>query len=480
MTRSSSTAPGMFRHQRLAVERWLAQPALGLALQPGLGKSRIVLEGISLLFEAGRWLVVAPKRVATTVWPAENERWGLRLPMRVLTAQDFDLHAPRSLQEPPGAPQGRQLDFRDLKATRAHLRALIASHRVIVVTWDWVFWLAAALGERPHFDGLVLDEGWYAKTKGTKRFQAARRLAAGAGYKTVLNGTPVTNGWEDVWSQSYLLDGGTQFGRTLGDFRQQFLRPVAGPGGRVMKWADPSKSQELELRARFPRLWMAMRAEDWVTLPELMPVNDILVELEPEHWKLATQLMRAALADLPDGAQMLPPSVAAGLNKAIQVCQGRVYGDSGGVVDVHRNKADALAELVDSLEGGVLLFYQFRHDVDSLKAALGTRVAFIDERDAVHAWEAGKKKVLAAHPASMAVGLNLQTAGNNIVWFGATWDLFLWEQGIKRVHRLGNEHPAVFVHRILTRHPVEQRQVDALDGKLGILEAVMKLKEIVE
>jgi hypothetical protein len=477
MTSSSSTV--LYPHQRLALERWLDQPRLGLALQPGLGKTRTVLECIKLAWELPRWLVVAPKRVALTVWRQENLKWGVLPPesVRLLTAEDFSLHAPT--QKPPEAPQGwqpRELLFRDLKATRTHLRALITSHRVLVVTWDWVFWLAAALGDRPHFDGLVMDESHYVKTKGSKRFQAARRLAPGCVFRAALNGTPLTQGWEDTWSQSYLLDEGVTFGRTLGDFRQRFLRPVTGPGGRVIDWRDPSPSQRAELETLFPQLWMAMRAEDWVSLPDLI-VNDVWVELEQPDWAVASALMRAALAMLPSGAAMLPVSVAAGLNKALQVCQGAAYTDlSGSTEKFHDKKSDALKDLVAEIDGGVIIFYQFRHDKEAIVRALGAGVAFMEDAGAQAQWEAGGVKCLASHPASMAVGLNLQGAGNNVVWYGLTWDLWLYEQGIKRMHRLGQAAPSVIVHRLMTRHPVERLQLDALERKGALLNLVMNLK----
>jgi len=168
--------------------------------------------------------------------------------------------------------------------------------------------------------------------------------------------------------------------------------------------------------------------------------------------------------------------VAAGLNKALQVCNGSMYETDRSVVGVHTLKIEALEELVREIEGGVVLFYQFRHDMDGIQHALGGEVRFIEQAGALEDWNAGKFQVLAAHPASMATGLNLQSRGNTIIWFGLTWDLWFYLQGNARVRRLGNAHPSVVVHRILTNHPVERRQVAVVEGKAALADAIQRLK----
>jgi SNF2 family DNA or RNA helicase len=461
MTSTPSGAP-LRRNQELAIERWLEQPQLSLGLEMGLGKTRSVLEALRLLVEVRHALVVAPKRVVGE-WLAENQRWGCLPPasLRALTFDDLNL------KRVNGA-----LDFRDIKATRQHLRGLIDAHRLILVSWDALFWLAAALGPKPCFDCVVFDEASYAKSKHSNRFQAARRLAAGAKFRVCLDGTPGANGWEDVWAPSYLLDGGALLGRTLTAFREQYMRPIHGPGGRVIKWAEPSARQEAELKAKLPELWLMMRAKDWAGMPDLI-VNDVYVDMPPEAQSLADALGDAALATLPSGAKSLPANVAAGLSKAAQVCNGAVYDADRKVERVHDLKLEALDDILRSTDRGVLLFYQFIHDRDRLVERLGNRCCRIDERAA---WEAGECKVLIAHPQEAAVGLNLQKAGHTVVWFGVTYNAWLYKQGNARVHRVGNESPTVVIHRILARHWVETSMLAALEGKCDLIETIMQLK----
>jgi len=453
------------RNQVLAIERWLEQPQLGLGLEMGLGKTRSILEALRLLFEIRHALVAAPKRVVGE-WREENRKWGCLPQAQVAEITFEDLN----LKRVNGA-----LDFRDIKETRQHLRALIAAHRLVLTSWDALFWVAAALGPRPHFDCVILDEASYAKSKHSNRFQAARRLAAGANYRACLDGTPGANGWEDVWAPSYLLDEGKLLGRTLTAFREQFMRPIMGPNGRVIDWGNPTAAQEAELRRRLPQLWLMMQAKDWADMPELI-VNDVYVDLQPEHARLATQLERAALALMPSGAKALSANVAAGLSKAAQVCNGAVYDDKRNVEHIHDLKLEALDEIIAQTDRGILLFYEFQHDKARLRAHLGARAAFMSDKGGRESWEAGDRKVLCAHPQEAAVGLNLQKAGHTVVWFGVTYNAWLYRQGNARVHRVGNESPTVVIHRILTRHRVEKLQTDALDGKCDLIDAIMQLK----
>src|SRR5690606_31992415 len=65
-------------YQKRAVKWLLEHAGAGLFLDPGLGKTSITLAALKLLKKqklSGRSLVIAPLRVAYSVWPAEVEQW---------------------------------------------------------------------------------------------------------------------------------------------------------------------------------------------------------------------------------------------------------------------------------------------------------------------------------------------------------------------------------------------------------------------
>lgn len=364
--------------------------------------------------------------------------------------------------------------FRDVAAARARIRKIVQLHRIILVSWSAVHWLAWALSDRHWFDAVVLDESGYAGNRTTRRWQVARALCKHAGCVWALNGTPMTGKPESVFGQSWLIDQGATFGRTLGDFRQRFLRPSRfGPQGRVLDWGDPTPAQQAEMQGCFERLWIPVRAKDWLQLPDLI-VNDVFVDLQEQHWRAVSALVRGALAQV-GGASVLPASAGAGVAKAAQLCGGDLYDDAGESSHLHDEKLDAVEELVEQADGGVLLFWLYKNHEASLRKRLGRALVGIDEPDAVARWARGEVKVLGAHPEKVAVGLNLQHGGSTQIWFGPTYSSFWWEQGVARTQRQGQEAPSVIVHRVMTRHPFERGIVDVCEGKLSLLEALMSV-----
>ena len=69
------------------------------------------------------------------------------------------------------------------------------------------------------------------------------------------------------------------------------------------------------------------------------------------------------------------------------------------------------------------------------------------------------------HPASAGHGLNLQSGGNVIVWFGITWSLELYQQTIARLWRQGQASGTVTVIHIITAGTVDERILKALEAK---------------
>jgi SNF2 family DNA or RNA helicase len=91
----------------------------------------------------------------------------------------------------------------------------------------------------------------------------------------------------------------------------------------------------------------------------------------------------------------------------------------------------------------------------------------------LEAWNEGKVRALVAHPAAVGFGLNLQTGGRHVIFFGLPWSLEQYQQSIARLHRQGQEMP-VIVHRLLVMSSMDERVRTALDGKSDGQRALMK------
>ncbi|HAR6460439.1 TPA: DEAD/DEAH box helicase, partial [Staphylococcus pseudintermedius] len=140
---------------------------------------------------------------------------------------------------------------------------------------------------------------------------------------------------------------------------------------------------------------------------------------------------------------------------------------------IHDKKLDKLEEIVEESQGQpILLFYNFKHDKERILERFDD-VLTLDDDGYKDKWNAGKVKILLAHPASAGHGLNLQQGGHIIVWFGLTWSLELYQQANARLYRQGQQHTTI-IHHIMTDNTIEQRVYKALQNKELTQDELMK------
>ncbi len=66
------------------------------------------------------------------------------------------------------------------------------------------------------------------------------------------------------------------------------------------------------------------------------------------------------------------------------------------------------------------------------------------------------------HPASAGHGLNLQSGGSTLIWFGLTWSLELYQQTNARLWRQGQTAATVVIHHIITKGTIEHETLPTL------------------
>jgi SNF2 family DNA or RNA helicase len=152
-------------------------------------------------------------------------------------------------------------------------------------------------------------------------------------------------------------------------------------------------------------------------------------------------------------------------NKLMQFANGSMYNEQGEVIPVHKEKLDALDELIERADGdNVLIFYGFRFDLEEIRKRHPDAIVLNEAENAVSLWNEGKITKLLAHPASCAHGLNLQYGGHIAIWFGLTWSLELWLQANARLPRPG-QTKIVSIYQILARGTVDERALSVLADK---------------
>lgn len=402
-------------------------------------------------FEATRVLVVAPLRVAQSVWATEAAKWDHLRELCVI---------------------------RVLGSAVQREAALAQSADVYVINRENLPWLATRYTpDIWPFDMVVLDELSSFKSHRAERFKALRRMRPGIRRVVGLTGTPAPNGLLDLWAQVYLLDRGQRLGRTLGGYRERYFNPGKRNGHVVYDWTSKPEAPA-KIYGLLEDLCVSMKGEDYLELPPRMDLT-VPVALEPAAEAAYREMEKEAVLALGDS---LITATTAGVvaGKLLQLANGAVYDEDRKAQVVHDAKLRALAELVEAANGkSVLVYYAFQHDLRRIQKALsGYQVRVLGQGDteaAIAHWNRGETQVLLAHPDSAGHGLNLQEGGCTVIWFGLTWSLEKYQQANARLYRQGQTRPVTIYH-ILARDTIDERVMRALGqkeaGQNDLMEAV--------
>lgn len=426
-------------YQKRAIKFLLERGAAGLFLEPGLGKTSITLAAFKVLKEKGlvkRMLVIAPLRVAYNVWPAEIQKWAEFDGLRYVV-----LHG-------------------DDKADGLTLDA-----DVFIINPEGLQWLmSGGRYAKLKADVLCIDELSKFKHTNTQRFKLLKPALRTFRRKWGLTGTPASNGLMDLFGQCYVLDEGAALGRFITHFRNEYFTQYGD-----YDWIPKAGAFERALDKLRP-LALHMAAEDYLDLPELV-AQTIKVKL-PKAARAAYDQMEDQFFFALNDIEVSAVSKAASGIKCRQIANGAAYDDSGQPLQLHDAKLDALAELLEELNGApALVLYEFNHDRQRILEKypgtpyIGGGISQKQAEAYIMEFNAGKLPMLLAHPASAGHGLNLQRVSNHVIWFGIPWDLELYDQAIGRVHRQGNPNSHVFVHHIVAEDTLDEKVLKVLRQK---------------
>ena len=406
-------------------------------LECGLGKSVITLTAIKNLMargEVNRVLVVAPLRVGKTTWPEEIGKWDHLAGLTYAVA---------------------------IGNVAERLSALKAKADITIINRENVEWLIDKSGVAFDYDMLVIDELSSFKSFKAKRFKALLKVRPNITRVVGLTGTPSSNGLMDLWAEFRLLDLGERLGRYITRYRLAYFTPDKRNAQVVFSY-KPLPGAEERIYDKIDDITISMRAADYLKLPSLV-MNSVIVEMGDKEKEIYDSLCDDMVVSL--GNNEIDAVNAASLsNKLLQMANGAVYGDEHSVHQIHDEKLNALEDLIESANGKpVLVAYWFKHDLARIKA----KFPFVREikTDAdIRAWNRGEIEVGIIHPASAGHGLNLQTGGSTLIWFGLTWSLELYQQTNARLYRQGQKNTVV-VHHIITKGTIDERVLKALEKK---------------
>lgn len=414
----------------------------------GAGKTAITLTAMRDAISTElvkRFLVVAPKRVCTSVWPAEQKLWAPDLKLAVAV----------------GTPKQREAAF--------------ASDADIVVTnYDNL----QSIQNLEGFDGIVFDELTRLKNPSGARFKALLKVLDKIKIRWGLTGSFTSNGLEDVFGQCKIIDQ-TLLGRSKGAFMQQYFvlinkdygewAPRVGSLQRVMEVIKPATYvlDAGDYKDKLPPLHIVeMRCDMPDRLPYEKMKKHYVVELKDEQiTAVNAAVVTGKLQQMAGGWVYQTETSASNTPGRLNITQTPVWFSS--------HKFDLLHDLVEENQhANTIIVYNYVEELAELKRRYPHALT-LNDTNAIDRWNAGEVEMLLVHPKSAGHGLNLQHGGNKIIFVSLPWSLELFEQTVGRLHRSGQKND-VWCYVLLTNKTIDERIWAALHGKRAISDIAMQ------
>ncbi|MDN2996398.1 DEAD/DEAH box helicase [Streptococcus suis] len=434
----------LHNYQVVAKDFIIGHPHAAVILDMGMGKTATTLSAVNELmfdrFEVTKVLVIAPLRVANTVWSDEIEQWSELRHLRY--------------SKIVGSPKQRKV-------------ALQKDADVYIVNRENLPWLVEQCSPYFKWDMVVIDELSSFKSWQSKRFKAFMAMRPYMKRIVGLTGTPSSNGLMDLFAEFKVIDGGERLGRFIGEFRSRYFEEGRRNGNIVYEYI-PMDYAECQIQDKISDITISMKALDYLDMPELISTKKLVRMTEKEKEKYIQFKKEYVLSEL-DGLEVTAANAASLTNKLVQLSNGAVYSDDHTVVALHEQKLDALEDILESANGEpVLVAYWFKHDLARIigrleKLKVKSRVLKTGED--IREWNKGNVPVGLLHPAGAGHGLNLQKGGHHLVWFGLTWSLELYQQTNARLWRQGQESETVVIQHIVTEGTIDEEILKALENK---------------
>ena len=403
----------------------------------GAGKTAITLTAMQEAVQrrlVRRWLVVAPKRVCTDVWPVERPKWAPTLTMALAV----------------GTPAQRAA-------------ALASDADVVVINYDNLDKLDSLSG----FDGIVFDELTRLKNPSGKRFKALEKLLSGITVRWGLTGSFTSNGLEDVFGQCKIVDQAL-LGRSKGAFLQQYFICINRDFGQ---WTPAAGALEQVMDRIREATYVLEPGEYADKLPpcHVVEIRTALADRQPYEKMKVDYVARFG------NDRVIAQNAASVTTKLQQMASGFVY-DRTGDKPVHwfsSHKFDRLEELLaENQRANTIVAYSYQEELAELLRRF-PHAQTIDSPGVIDRWNRGEVELLLVHPKSAGHGLNLQHGGCHMVFLSLPWSLELYEQTVGRLHR-GGQTRDVWVYVILADKTIDERIWAALYDKRAVSDIALE------
>lgn len=337
---------------------------------------------------------------------------------------------------------------------------------------------------RAHPNNLfAVDESTTIKGRTARRTKAIVKLGAGAKYRRILTGSPVTRSPLDLYTQCEFLRTACLGHNSFWTFQTRYAKMIRRQMGTHTFNQITGYQNLTELNAIIKNFSYRVRKEDCLDLPDKVYVKRT-VELTPEQ-KIHYSTMKAAALSIIEGSVVSTSTILTQILRLQQICSGFVHMDDGTIKEFPTNKLNELLQVVEETDGKIIIWTNFTHDLKKVKEAL--EKAYGPESAATFYGETpdeerqlvvkrfqdptNKLRFFIGQPRTGGYGLTL-TAARTVIYYSNGYDLEIRLQSEDRAHRIGQTNKVTYVD-IIVEKSVDEKILKALRAKINIASTVM-------
>jgi len=436
-----------YAHQLKALQLSYNKENFAYFMEMGCGKSKVLIDNIAWLYwhrKIDTAIIVAPKGVYTN-W-RNNE-----IPIHLTDDISRKVYTWKS--------NLNKRETMELKNSvgheaRTHLRILLIN--VEAFATKKIFKFLDTFTHRSNFL-VAVDESTTIKNIKAKRTKALIQFAEGAKYKRILTGAPITKSPLDLYSQFLFMDrkilGFCSYWSFQGRYAVIMNRKM---GSHQFNQVVGYKNLD-ELKKKIDPHSFRVTKKDALDLPPKTYVTR-QVDLTMEQERHYQSIKKTSVAFLESGDMVTAPEVMTRLLRLQQLLCGYLVTDDGEIKHIPNNRLTVLLEVVEEMEGKVIIWSRFRHDImkicSSLKGIYGqestvtyfgdTSMADRDEAIARFQDPSDPTRFFISNAQTGGMGITLHAA-TNVIYYSNDFNLESRVQSEDRAHRVGQHHPVLYV-----------------------------------
>ena len=460
-----------YKHQLKALEMSWAKPYFAYFMEMGTGKSKVLLDNIAMLYDAGKIngaLIVAPKGVVGTWY-----------------RQEIPTHLPDHIENTPvlwqaNINKGQSRKLGTLFKTGEELHILIMNVEAFS-TQKGVDFARKFLS--CHNCLMAIDESTTIKNPDAKRTKNICKLSEGVKYKRILTGSPITKSPLDLYKQCEFLYPELLGHSSYYTFRTRYaVMKTANFGGRSVQIVVGYRNLE-ELSEKLKPFSYRVLKDDCLDLPAKTYMKRI-IKLTPEQEKIYGQMKRLALAEM-EGKTMSTATVLTQLMRLQQINCGHFTADDGTIKDIKNNRIPELLDTLEEIHGKVVIWAHYQYDVETivehLKKEYGDNsvvtyyglTPMSDRQDNIQKFQDKESPVrfLVGTTQTGGYGITL-TAASTMIYYSNGYDLEKRQQSEARIDRIGQHFPMTYID-LMVENTIDERIVKALRKKVNIATKIM-------